>query len=131
MGRVHTEAVRRLGNVEVAAVAAVSDEEARAFGATCGIEKTTGDYRALLEDPAIDAVHVCAPNVLHHPIVMAALKAGKHVLCEKPMALSSAEAREMVELARATGLAACLNHNLRYYPVVQHVRRLIENGELG
>jgi predicted dehydrogenase len=131
MGRVHTEAVRRLGNVEVAAVAAVSDEEARAFGATYGIEKTTGDYRALLEDPAIEAVHVCAPNVLHHPIVMAALKAGKHVLCEKPMALSSAEARQMLELARSTGLAACLNHNLRYYPVVQHVRRLIESGELG
>jgi predicted dehydrogenase len=131
MGRVHTEAIRRLGNVEVAAIAGVSEEEARGFGASMGIERTTGDYRAVLADPSIDAVHICTPNVLHHPIAMAAMQAGKHVLCEKPLAVTSAQAREMVDLAKKTGLANCVNHNLRYYPVVQQVRRMIENGELG
>jgi predicted dehydrogenase len=131
MGRVHTEAIRRLGNVEVVAVAGVSDAEARGFGESMGIERTTGDYCQALADPDIDAVHVCTPNALHHAVSMAAMQAGKHVLCEKPLALSSAQAREMVELARKTGLANCVNHNLRYYPVVQHVRRMIENGELG
>ena len=131
MGRVHTEAIRRLGNVEVATIAGVSDEEARVFGESLGIERTTGDYRRALADPNIDAVHVCTPNALHHTVSMEALQAGKHVLCEKPLALSSAQAREMVELARKTGLANCVNHNLRYYPVVQHVRRMIESGELG
>ncbi len=131
MGRVHTEAIRRLGNVEVAAVAGVSEEEARAFGQSMGIERTTGDYRKVLEDPSIDAVHVCTPNVLHHPISKAAMQAGKHVLCEKPMAMSEAEARDLVEIARQTGLVNCVNHNLRYYPVVQQIRRMIEHGELG
>ena len=131
MGRVHTEAIRRLGNVEVAAVAGVSEEEARAFGQSMGIERTTGDYRKVLADPSIDAVHVCTPNVLHHPISKAAMQAGKHVLCEKPMAMSEAEARDLVEIARKTGLVNCVNHNLRYYPVVQQIRRMIEHGELG
>lgn len=131
MGRVHTEAIRRLGNVEVAAVAGVSEEEARAFGQSMGIERTTGDYRKVLEDPSIDAVHVCTPNVLHHPISKAAMEAGKHVLCEKPMAMSETEARDLVEIARKTGLVNCVNHNLRYYPVVQQIRRMIEHGELG
>jgi predicted dehydrogenase len=131
MGRVHTEALRRLGNVEVDAVAGISDEEARGFGQAMGIEKTTGDYRQVLADPGIDAVHVCTPNALHHSVAMAAMHAGKHVLCEKPLALSAAQGREMVDLARKTGLANCVNHNLRYYPVVQHVRSLIENGDLG
>ncbi|MCC7174010.1 MAG: Gfo/Idh/MocA family oxidoreductase [Bryobacterales bacterium] len=131
MGKVHTEAIRRLGNVEVAAIAGVSEEEARGFGAAVGIGVTTGDYRTVLSDASIDAVHICTPNVLHHPIAMAAMQAGKHVLCEKPLTVTAAQAREMVELAKKTGLANCVNHNLRYYPVVQQVRRLIENGELG
>ncbi len=131
MGRVHTEGIRRLGNVEVAAVVGISAEEARGFGQSMGIERTTGDYKEVLADPSIDAVHICTPNVLHHPIAMAAMQAGKHVLCEKPLTVTSAQAREMVDLARQKGVANCVNHNLRYYPVVQHVRRMVENGELG
>jgi predicted dehydrogenase len=131
MGRVHAEAVRRLGTVEVAAVVGVSDQEAQAFGQSIGVEKTTGDYRVVLADPAIDAVHVCTPNVLHYPIAKAAMEAGKHVVCEKPLTLSVAEASELVNVAKARKLANCVNHNLRYYPVVQQIRRMIENGDLG
>ena len=131
MGRVHAEAVRRLGTVEVAAVVGVSDQEAQAFGQSIGVEKTTGDYRVVLADPAIDAVHVCTPNVLHYPIAKAAMEAGKHVVCEKPLTLSVAEASELVDVAKARKLANCVNHNLRYSPVVQQIRRMIENGDLG
>ncbi len=131
MGRVHTEGIRRLGNVEIAAVAAITAEEAAAFGKNMGIEKTTGDYREILADPSIQAVHICTPNVLHHQIAMEAMKAGKHVLCEKPLALSAAQAKEMVAMAGKTGLANCVNHNLRYYPLTQQIRRMIENGDLG
>src|SRR6202035_2494750 len=84
MGKVHAENVRRLGNVEIAAVAASSDEKARQFGASIGVDRTTGDYKTLLGDPAIQAVHVLTPNALHHSMCKAALDAGKHVLCEKP-----------------------------------------------
>src|SRR3984893_17497405 len=103
MGRVHTEGIRRLGNVEVAAIAASSDEKAKKFGDEVGVTRTTGDYRTLLSDPEIDAVHVCTPNALHFPMVKAALEAGKHVLCEKPLAISVAEGRQLADLAKSKG----------------------------
>ena len=65
------------------------------------------------------------------PICRAALEAGKHVLCEKPFTVSLEQARELVDLAASTGLANCIQHNLRYYPVVQQIRRMIEAGDLG
>jgi len=131
MGRVHSEAIRRLGHVEVAAIADATQDLAERFARQIGVERATGDYRTLLEDPEIEAVHVCTPNALHFPISKDFMLAGKHVLCEKPLAVSSAEARELVETATSQKVANCLNHNLRYYPVVQHIRRIRENGELG
>ena len=131
MGRVHTEAIRRLGNVEVAAIADATEDLARNFAQQVGVDHSTGDYRTLLVDPEIEAVHVCTPNALHHPISRDFMLAGKHVLCEKPLTVSVAEARDLVDVAKATGVANCLNHNLRCYPVVQHIRRLRENGDLG
>jgi len=131
MGRVHTEAIRRLGEVEVAAVAGLTPELASSFGRQMGIERTTADYRELLADPAIQAVHICTPNALHYPIAKQAVQAGKHVLCEKPMTLSLAEARDLLEAARQAGVVHCLNHNLRYYPMVQQIRAMREQGELG
>lgn len=131
MGRVHTEGIRRLGNVEIAAIAGSNDEKAKKFAAEVGVERSTGDYKTLLKDPEIEAVHVCTPNALHFPMAKAALEAGKNVLCEKPLAMSAAEAEEMVKLARAKNLANCTFHNLRYYPMVQHLRRMREAGELG
>jgi predicted dehydrogenase len=131
MGKVHSEAIRRLGNVDIVAVAAVTAEEAAGFAKTIGVERSTGDYHELLADKSIEAVHVCTPNALHGPVSQDALRAGKAVLCEKPLAMSAAEARQMVDLAKSTGLPNCTNHNLRYYPVVQHMRRMIQEGELG
>jgi predicted dehydrogenase len=131
MGRVHTEGIRRLGNVEVAAIAASSDDKARKFADELGVERSSGDYHTLLADPAIDAVHICTPNALHFPMAMAALSAGKHVLCEKPLATSVAEARQLVDKAGAAGLSNCTFQNLRYYPLVQNIRRMREAGELG
>ena len=131
MGRVHTEGIRRLGNVEVVAVAAETSEEARIFAASAGIERSTGEYREILADPTIDAVHVCAPNHLHFPMVKAALEAGKHVICEKPLATSVSDALEMVALAKKTGVANCTFHNVRAYPHAQNMRRIVESGALG
>src|SRR5262249_18018570 len=107
MGRVHTEGIRRLGHVEVAAVAASRDEKARKFGDDVGIARTTGDYRTLLNDREIDAVHICTPNALHFPMAKAAMEAGKHVLCEKPLAVSVSEGKKLVELAKKQNLANC------------------------
>jgi len=131
MGRVHAENVRRLGNVEIAAVAASSEDKARQFGDSIGVARTTGDYHSLLSDKAIDAVHVLTPNALHYPMCKAALEAGKHVLCEKPFTINVAEAAELLALAGKKGIAHCIEHNLRYYPVVQQIRCMVANGDLG
>jgi predicted dehydrogenase len=131
MGKVHSEQVRRLGNVEIAAIAGLNDEMAKSFADSIGVETSTGDYRRVLDDKSIDAVHVLTPNALHAPMAIAAMEAGKAVICEKPLSLDAGEAKNMVDVAAKTGLANCVNHNLRYYPVVQHVRQMIAAGELG
>ncbi len=131
MGRVHTEGVRRLGNVEVAGIAASSADKARKFADEVSVEGASGDYHDFLADPTIDAVHICTPNALHFPMAKAAMEAGKHVLCEKPLAMSTAEAAEMVRMAKERNLANCTFHNLRYYPQVQNMRRMREAGDLG
>jgi predicted dehydrogenase len=131
MGRTHVENIRRLGYVEVAAVSAISDDEAKRFAESAHIDWATSDVDAIFADKSIDGVHICTPNALHYPIAMKALKAGKHVLSEKPLAMSAGEAKKMLDLAEKKGLCHATNHNLRYYPMTQQIRRMIENGELG
>ncbi len=131
MGRVHAEAIRRLPNVEVTAVAGSTQSTADQFAAQAGIPRATADWRSLLGDRSLDAIHICTPNALHYPMAKAALESGKHVICEKPLTMNAAEARELGTLARQKQVAHCTNHNLRFYPMVQQVRGMIEAGELG
>ncbi len=131
MGRVHLEAVRRVENVEPVAVAARNLDAARRLASAYSISKVTADYHEILRDPSIDAVHICTPNAQHFPMAKDGLLAGKHVLCEKPLTTTSAEAEELVSLAAKQGLRHCVCHNLRYYPQVQQMRRLRESGALG
>ncbi len=131
MGRVHLEAIRRVGSIDVHAVCGSSFEKARTFANAFGVERAEADYRKAVEDPSVDVVHVCTPNMLHAPVVLASLRAGKHVVCEKPLATTTESATELVSVARETGRRNCTCHNLRYYPMVQQMRRMRENGELG
>jgi predicted dehydrogenase len=131
MGRVHTESLRRLGNVEVVGIAGSTTERARKFADEVGIEWATGDYRELLEDPDIRAVHICSPNELHYEMTMRSLERGKHVMCEKPLASTIDEAHDMIELAKSTGLANCTLYNIRSYPQLQNMRRMREDGVFG
>ncbi len=131
MGKVHTEAVRRLGNVEVVSVAGSSDAKARAFADANEIPGSTGDWKSLVGSKEIDAVHILTPNVQHCEMVKAFAKAGQHVLCEKPLAMSASEARDMLKTAEKYNVVHATNHNLRYYPMVQHARAIIANGDLG
>ncbi len=131
IGRVHLDAVRRLESVDVAAIADTNIEVAKRLTAGFSIPTVTADYRTILNDPAIDAVHICTPNAQHFSIAKEALNAGKHVACEKPLATTVEEAQELVALAARKGLRNCVCHNLRYYPMVQHMRAMREAGELG
>jgi len=131
VGRVHLEGIRRLGYVQVYAIGEPQIEKANQLAAEFGVDKTDADYRRILEDPAVDAVHVCTPNFMHFPIAKDALSAGKHVICEKPLATSTKEASELVKLAAEKKLRNATFHNLRFYPMVQQMRRMREDGELG
>jgi predicted dehydrogenase len=131
MGRVHLEGVRRVESVEAAAIAGRNFEAARKLGAGFSIPTITTDYHEILRDPDIDAVHICTPNAQHFPMAKDALNAGKHVLCEKPLATSAAEGEELVALAAQKGLRNCVCHNLRYYPMVQQMRAMCAAGHLG
>jgi predicted dehydrogenase len=131
MGRVHLEALRRVEFVDVAAVAGRQLEAAQRLGAGFGIETAVDDYRKLLEDATIDAIHICTPNATHYQLTKDAMLAGKHVLCEKPLAVSVSEAQELVSIAKDRGVRNCVCHNLRYYPMVQQMRRMREEGDLG
>ena len=131
MGKVHTEAVRRLGNVEVVAAAGSSDAKARAFADANGIPGATGDWKSLVGSKEVDAVHILTPNVDHCEMVKAFAKGGQHVLCEKPLAMNAAEARDMLKTAEKYNVVHATNHNLRYYPIVQHARAMIAKGDLG
>ena len=129
MGRVHLEALRRTENVDVAAIAGRNAAAAEKLGSALAVPHTSPD--AVLRDPTIEAVHICTPNAQHFPMAKEALLAGKHVLCEKPLAVSVAEAQELAALAAQRELRNCVCHNLRYYPMVQQMRQMRIDGDLG
>ena len=131
MGRVHLEGVLRLGSVDVHAVCGRRLERARALADEFDVEKAESDYRTVLADRGVDVIHICTPNAAHFPVALAALAAGKHVLCEKPLTTTSQEAEQLVAAARERARRNCTCHNLRYYPLVQQMRRMREEGELG
>ena len=126
IGVVHVDALRRNG-VEVAGVVGSSRERAAAKA----IAPAYADFDALLADRDVDAVHLTTPNDLHYAQAKQALAAGKHVVCEKPLAMTSEQSAELVELAGRSGLVHCTNFNVRFYPVVQEARERVVAGELG
>jgi predicted dehydrogenase len=129
MGRVHLEALRRVENVDLAAIAGRTAKSAQELGAGFGVP--AADWQAIVRDPQIDAVHICTPNATHFEMAKDALLAGKHVLCEKPLATGVEEAQELVKLVGQKKLRNCVCHNLRYYPMVQQMRSMREEGQLG
>lgn len=131
MGRTHLEALRRVEHVDVVEIAATSLDKARATAAGYNVLNATADWQDVIHDPSIDAVHITTPNASHFPIAKAAFEAGKHVLCEKPLALNVAQAQTLVDLQVRKKLRGGLNHNLRYYPMVQQMRSMRQAGAFG
>ncbi|MEO8572211.1 MAG: Gfo/Idh/MocA family oxidoreductase [Chloroflexota bacterium] len=130
IGTVHVEALRRIG-VQVRGVLGSTPERGAARAETLGVPKGYPSLDALLDDPTVDVVHVTSPNDLHLPHSRAILEAGRHVICEKPLAMSATESRGLVALAAKTGLVNAANFNIRYYPLNQHAREVVTGGEIG
>ncbi len=106
-------------------------EPLQAFADRWGWEQIETDWKKMVRRQDVDVVDISAPQYLHHPIAMEALRAGKHVFCEKPLAMNVAQAREMYELAEKQGVTHYLNHNYRRCPAVRLARRLIDEGKIG
>ena len=130
IGVVHVEALRRLG-VQVHGVVGSSHDRAAARSRELGLPRAYESFEAMLADPRVDVVHVTSPNHLHHQHASAALTAYKHVVCEKPLAMTPAESAELLHVAEQSGRVHAVNFNLRFYPICQHVHGLIREGGLG
>ncbi len=130
IGEVHVEALRRIG-VRVAGLLQSSPEGSAVRAAELGLPVGYRSLTELLADDAVQVVHVTSPNALHHAQAKAILAAGRHIVCEKPLAMTSAESAELVELAAASGLVNAVNFNLRFYPLNQHVAGFVAEGGLG
>jgi predicted dehydrogenase len=130
IGAVHFDALRRLG-VPVAGILGSSPSKSAEKAAEWGVHRAYGSYADLLADDAVDVVHITSPNDQHFDQARDALRAGKHVVCEKPLAMTSVETRQLMELAESTGLVAAVNFNVRFYPHVHEMRERIRTGSTG
>jgi len=130
IGPVHVEALRRLG-VNVLGIMGVSDEESQAAASSLGLPKAYHSLDEVLSDEAVDAVHLAVPNRLHYEFARKALEAGKHVMCEKPLAMDSEQTAQLVALAEKTGLAAAVNYNMRFYPLCLEAADMVKRGDVG
>src|SRR5258708_33365364 len=123
MGPVQVEALKRL-SIPVRGILGSTPEKSRRAADALGLPKAYDSFENVLLDKDVGAVHIATPNKLHFPMAKAALLAGKHVLCEKPLAMTSAESAELVDVARHSGKAADVNYNSRSYPLAQAPRQM-------
>ena len=129
----HMPSLKNLPNVEMVAFCDIIEERAVKAKADFGTEdaKVYTDYKKLLEDKSIDVVHICTPNRSHSFITVDALESGKHVMCEKPMAINSAEAEKMLEAAKRTGKKLTIGYQTRQNPEAQFLKQEALNGTFG
>jgi predicted dehydrogenase len=131
IGPAHVEAARRLGFVEMIALCEAGDDLAKSKAAKLNIPRAYGSVKDFLKDKDVQVVHNCTPNHLHFEISKQILATGKHVISEKPLAMTTAESQELVKLARNAGVVNAIDFNYRYYPLVQEARDMVANGKLG
>lgn len=130
IGPVHVEALRRLG-VNVRGVLGSSVSKSESAAQHLGLEKAYASYSDMLADPDVQVVHLTSPNKFHLEQVLDGLKAGKHIVCEKPLAMTSKETKRLVAEAKKHKLITAVNYNVRFYPINLHARAMVKNGELG
>jgi predicted dehydrogenase len=130
IGAVHARSAR-LAGARLVGVAASSPESAQAAAAELGTDRAFESAEELVRDPDVDVVHICTPNHLHLPLAEAALAAGKHVICEKPLALDAGGAQRLVDAAADSGLQAGVPFVYRYYPTVREARERVGSGQAG
>lgn len=130
IGPVHIEGLRRLG-IEVTGLLGSSKESGRKRADALRLPKAYESLDELLAEPGLDCVHITTPNYLHKPMVEAAIAAGKHIVCEKPLAMDSDEGEYLLDLATKAGIVHATNFNFRFYPLCREARAIVQDGQLG
>jgi len=131
VGPHHIDAVRRLGYVDVVGVAGSSQASAEKKAETLGARRAYASYEKLLDDPEIQVIHNATPNYLHYPVNAAAIAKGKHVVSDKPLAMTAAEAKKLLDQATKAGIVHAVTFNYRGNPLVQQARNAIRRGDIG
>ena len=131
MGQHHVTSYKNVADAEMLAVCDIDEKWLKHMQDLHSVPRSFTDYKRLLEDKEIDAVSLCLPTSMHAAVTIEALKAGKHVLCEKPMATSAADAAKMVAAAKDTGKVLMISHNQRFTPQAQVLKKLVSEGALG
>jgi predicted dehydrogenase len=127
----HLDAVRRIGGVDVVAIAGSSEESAKQKADQFGVEKAYGDYMDLIADPAVEVIHNTTPSYLHFPVSMAAIQAGKHIISDKPLALTPSECSMLSDAAAKAGVVNAVTFNYRGNALVQQARAMVAQNEIG
>jgi predicted dehydrogenase len=130
VGKAHLEALRRLG-IPVRGILGSSSGRTNEAVRELKLERGYDSLEELVKDSSISAVHICTPNYVHHEQARVALEAGKHVMCEKPLAMNTRESQSLIELANRVGRVGGVTYNLRYYPLCQEARALVQKGTIG
>lgn len=130
IGVAHVEALRRLG-VEVVGVVGSTPERARRKADALGVDRVYDSVEAMADDPDIDVIHIATPNYAHADQVRTVLGAGKHVVCEKPLALNSEDTADLVTQAEASGLVNAVCFNIRFYPANHQAMAMVSAGHIG
>jgi len=131
IGRLHASAYTKCADAEIKAICDIDEPRGRRAVEEYGVKDFYTDYREMIADDEIDAIDVCTPNYLHAPMVIAALEAGKHVICEKPISTNAADARKMVEASKKSGKIFMMGFNNRFRGDTQLLKKCIEKGDLG
>ncbi len=131
VGMQHVEALRRLPGVDVALLVGSGPERAAAAAESLGVARWSGDWREAVRDEGVDVVHVCVPNDLHVAVTGAALEAGRHVVCEKPLATTFEDGSRLAGMAGESDRVTVLCHNYRFYAMAAELRARVRSGDLG
>ncbi len=131
IGKAHAEGIIRTGKAELAAICDIDEERLKKVAEELAVKTTYTDYRDMINDPTIDAVCVCSPDHFHLDMVTEALRAGKHVLCEKPLALHVDECKEMIKVSKETGKLLMVGQVCRVAPGFAKAKSFIEDGTIG
>jgi len=130
IGPIHVEALSRLG-INVTGILGCDPVETESARKALNLQKGYRNYQEILNDTSVQSIHLAVPNVLHFEMAQKALHAGKHIMCEKPLAMDKKQSAELVELAAATSVCAGVCYNVRFYPLNLHARHLVQSGKLG